>query len=53
MLEATEQLRCVECRIRSRDDAVGWKAIWTSDEPPVLVVYCPDRAEREFGDGDC
>jgi hypothetical protein len=25
-------------------------ALWTDDEPPAAVVFCPECAEREFGD---
>jgi hypothetical protein len=26
-----------------------WQAWLTDDEPPELVFYCPECAEREFG----
>ena len=44
-------LVCVECNeTASEDDALGWRAYLTSDEPHELAIYCPDCAEREFGD---
>jgi hypothetical protein len=30
--------------------AAGWRALWTDDEPPAVVVFCQACAEREFGD---
>jgi hypothetical protein len=24
--------------------------LWTDDEPPAVVVFCPECAEREFSD---
>lgn len=40
-------LRCVECGAES-EGGEGWKAYLTVDDP--VGVYCPECAEREFGD---
>jgi hypothetical protein len=43
--------RCAECEARwLTADEERWAAYLTDDEPPEVVVYCPDCAEREFGD---
>jgi hypothetical protein len=41
---------CAECdgRWLPADDA-RWAAYLTDDEPPEVVIYCPDCAEREVG----
>jgi hypothetical protein len=31
-------------------DEARWFAYLTDDEPPELAFYCPECAEREFGD---
>ena len=31
-------------------DEDRWFAYLTDDEPPELAFYCPECAEREFGD---
>jgi hypothetical protein len=42
-------LVCIECESVARaDDAAGWRAYLTCDEPPEVGVYCPDCAERAF-----
>jgi hypothetical protein len=51
--EQAGNVECQECR-RVGDDAWrGWRAYHgdVSDESPapLLVFYCPDCAEREFG----
>jgi hypothetical protein len=43
-------LECAECGRPSELDAAGWRAMWTDDEPPAVVVFCPESAEREFDD---
>lgn len=45
---------CVECGREQRADERGWKAYLTVDEgePAEAVVYCPECAAREFGDGE-
>ena len=47
-------LACVECPRVSSFSARGWKAYRTddpeNDEPPALAFYCPECAEREFGE---
>lgn len=50
-------LRCEECREepRAEEEALSWRAyviVVKEGEPPEVVVYCPDCAEREFGDDD-
>ena len=31
-------------------DDERWQAYLTDDEPPELAFFCPDCAERKFGD---
>jgi hypothetical protein len=41
---------CAECEARWLPaDEDRWQAWPTCDEPPEIVFYCPDCAEREFG----
>jgi hypothetical protein len=49
-VEVEPVLECVECGQWSELEAVGWRAMWTDDEPPAVVVFCPACAVREFGD---
>jgi uncharacterized protein with PIN domain len=43
-------LQCAECeRPWLPVDAEQWSAYLTEDEPPEVVFFCPDCAEREFG----
>jgi hypothetical protein len=43
--------RCTECEAHwLRAAEARWQAWLTDDEPPELVFYCRDCAEREFGD---
>ena len=43
-------LVCIECElVACGDDAEGWRANLTCDEPPEVGIYCPECAEREFG----
>jgi hypothetical protein len=43
--------RCAECEAHWLPaDEKHWSAHHTDDEPPKLACYCPDCAEREFGD---
>jgi hypothetical protein len=46
--------RCAECEAhRPPADEERWRAYLGGDdldEPAELVFYCPDCAEREFGD---
>jgi hypothetical protein len=46
------QPRCIECGREQPPDERGWKAYLTvdEDEPAEAVVYCPDCAQREFGE---
>jgi hypothetical protein len=47
-------LRCEECQGEARAEAARhWRAylfVIEEGEPPEVVVYCPDCAEREFGE---
>jgi hypothetical protein len=49
-----ESLKCEECGAEPDFQAHGWRAFIAprpeEDEPPEVVVYCPECAEREFGD---
>jgi hypothetical protein len=41
---------CAECgALWLPDDEKRWSAYHTDDEPPEVVFYCPECAEREFG----
>ena len=41
---------CAECEaVWLPADEARWQAWLTDDEPPELVFYCPECAEREFG----
>jgi hypothetical protein len=46
-------LACAECPRVSSVSARGWKVYRSDDpesgEPPALSFYCPECAEREFG----
>jgi hypothetical protein len=48
-------LRCEECDVVAVGDAGGWSAYRFRDpdheEKTLVVVYCPDCAQRELGDG--
>ena len=47
-------LVCVECRLESDESARRWR-LYSAEDPddpdaePMLAVYCPDCANREFG----
>jgi hypothetical protein len=42
--------RCAECEAHWLPaDQERWQAWLTDDEPPELVFYCVECAEREFG----
>ena len=48
-------LRCAECgRVWLPSDGDRWRALRIDDpttgEPPELGFFCPDCAEREFGE---
>ncbi len=45
---ATRPLVCAECGITSPPGAAGWRSYLTDDGE--AVVFCPECAEREFGD---
>ena len=41
---------CAECEaVWLLADEARWQAWLTADEPPELVFYCVECAEREFG----
>jgi hypothetical protein len=39
-VEVERLFECAECGRRS-ELAVGWRALWTDDEPPAVVVFFP------------
>lgn len=43
-------LRCAECGVESDGRARRWRAFLTCDEPSEAAMFCPDCAQREFGD---
>ena len=50
-------LRCEECGREARKDeeSKGWRAFLAGDpqdDPPEVAVFCPECAEREFGEPD-
>lgn len=49
-------LRCVECGRRSEESGFseGWRAYPTLEEDgsESLALFCPECAEREFGEPD-
>jgi hypothetical protein len=49
-VEVEPVLKCAEGGRPSEIGAAGWWALWTDDEPPAVVVFCPECAEREFSD---
>jgi hypothetical protein len=44
-------VRCAECGAEADEQARGWRAlIGEEDDGELMVaVFCPARAEREFG----
>lgn len=42
---------CAECTIATVEFERGWRGYLTDDsyEPSVVVILCPECAEREFG----
>ncbi len=46
-------LRCADCEAEVRGAMRGWLAVYaqvpSEDEQPLIVVYCPECAERECG----
>src|SRR5678816_1035793 len=45
---------CAECTaVWLPADEERWQALPTDDEPPEIVLYCPECAEREFGPDQC
>jgi hypothetical protein len=43
---------CTECAaVWLPDDDDRWVAYLTDDDPPEIGLFCPDCAEREFGEG--
>ena len=46
-------LRCLECGEEADEAAEGWKALLGGGyegEPREIGIFCPDCAEREFGE---
>ena len=55
MLGLLYVITCAVCRRPWVNDNERWRAYHAGndlDEPAELVLYCPDCAEREFGDGN-
>jgi hypothetical protein len=48
-IEVERVLECAECG-RPSELGAGWRALWTGDEPPAVVVFCPECSEQEFSD---
>jgi hypothetical protein len=50
----SHSMQCEECGAEADYRAAGWRA-YRNDEPedeePIILVYCPACAEREFGRG--
>ena len=46
---APRTLSCAECERCWSDRMARWRAYVTDDDPPEVVFYCEDCAEREFG----
>jgi hypothetical protein len=46
-------LRCADCGAEVRQATRGWLAVHAQvpdeDERPLIVIYCPECAERECG----
>jgi hypothetical protein len=47
-------LQCAECERPwlHEDTEHWWSAYLTDDEPPEVVFFCPNCAQREFGTRD-
>jgi len=43
-----DRLRCVECGDHWNDPGERWRAYLTDDDPPSVVLFCPECAEHEF-----
>ena len=42
-------LVCIECELIARgDDAAGWRAYLTCDEPPEVGIYCRTALTARF-----
>jgi hypothetical protein len=41
---------CVECKRTWTEPTERWRAYLASDEPPLIGLYCPECAAREFDD---
>jgi hypothetical protein len=48
MREEKRLLVCAECGRSANEQALGWKAYRTDDEPPQVDTFCPACAAREF-----
>jgi hypothetical protein len=47
---APHRLICLECLEVARGHATGWRAYLTDEAE--LATYCPECAEREFGEDE-
>jgi hypothetical protein len=43
-------LRCQECRtVWTPVETTRWLVLLSEEDTPLVVLYCPDCARREFG----
>jgi hypothetical protein len=47
---AAQRLHCEECGREWLQAAEHWLMLLTDDDPPQAVTYCPECADREFGE---
>jgi hypothetical protein len=47
-------VRCAECGAEADEKAAGWRGYLgqdpNEDPEPIAFVFCPECAEREFGE---
>jgi hypothetical protein len=49
-IQATDELRCLECRREWADPGERWRLYVTHDDEPIQGLYCPGCASFEFDD---
>jgi DNA-directed RNA polymerase subunit RPC12/RpoP len=49
-IQATDELRCLECRREWADPAERWRLYVTHDDEAIQGLYCPGCASFEFDD---
>jgi hypothetical protein len=47
-LTAALRIRCAECGDGWNDPGERWRACFTDDEPPEVILFCADCAAFEF-----